>query len=79
MNLFDKYCDGDWNNIDQCTKNILRKMNMDDVYSVDPMNTLSNWRSRQTLLGFDSFPEVAINNMIYRGNLDAEEMTDAIC
>lgn len=46
MNLFDKYCDGDWNNLDQCTKNILKKMNMDDVYNADPMNTLATWRTR---------------------------------
>jgi hypothetical protein len=72
MNLFDKYCDGDWNSIDQCTKSVLKKMSMDDVYNVDPMTTLASWRSRETLLGFDSFPEVAINNMVYRGNLDPE-------
>ena len=79
MNLFDKYCDGDWNNLDQCTKNVLKKMNMDDVYNADPMNTLATWRLRENSLGFDSFPEVAINNMIYRGNLDSVEIPEAIC
>ncbi len=44
-------------------------MNMDDVYNVDPQLTLDGWRIRETLLGFDSFPEVAVNNMVYRGNL----------
>jgi hypothetical protein len=68
MNLFDKYCDGDWSNLDQCTRNVLQKMNMDDVNSVDPKTTLDTWRLRETLLGFDSFPEIAVNNMIYRGN-----------
>jgi hypothetical protein len=56
MNLFDKYCDGDWNSIDQCTKTILKKMNMDDVYNSDPINTLASWRVRENSLGFDSFP-----------------------
>ena len=46
MNLFDKHCDADWNNLDQCTKNILKKMNMDDVYNADPVNTLATWRTR---------------------------------
>jgi hypothetical protein len=46
MNYFDEYCDGDWYSLDDCTKNILKKMNMDDAYSVDPLNTLKNWRSR---------------------------------
>jgi hypothetical protein len=34
---------------------------------------------KETKLGFDSFPEVAINNMIYRGNFDADEIVDTIC
>ena len=28
MNLFDKYCDGNWNNLDQCIKDIVKKMNI---------------------------------------------------
>lgn len=37
------------------------------------------WRSRETLLGFDSFPEIAINNMIYRGNFEASDIVEVIC
>lgn len=74
MNLFDKYCDGNWNNLDQCIKDIVKKMNIEDAYNVDPKKSLEVWRSRETLLGFDSFPEIAINNMIYRGNFEVSDI-----
>lgn len=38
MDLFDDYCDGDWNNIEECTKNILQKMAIKDVSIVHPID-----------------------------------------
>ena len=38
----------------------------------NPIETLNSWKSKEHTLGFDSFPEVAINNMIYRGNFDTD-------
>lgn len=46
MDYFDQYCDGDWYDLDDCSKRILKKMNMDDAYNVDPVATLGNWRSK---------------------------------
>lgn len=46
---------------------------MKEVNSMlDPEDTLNEWNSKETELGFDSFPEVAINGMIYQGNFDTD-------
>lgn len=79
MNLFDEYCGSDWANIDQCTRQILNQLKMDDGYLANPAETLASWRVKETRLGFDSFPEVAVNNMIYRGNFDSEEIIETVC
>ena len=41
--------------------------------------TIQFWEFYQSLIGFDSFPEISINNMIYRGNADMKEIFVAIC
>ncbi len=47
--------------------------------SVDPMNTMRIWRQKQKQFAFDTFPEVAINGMIFRGNLDYNSFFEAVC
>ena len=59
---------GNWVLLDDCTKKVLRSIETDDVFLPDPTNTLKQWKIKENQLGFESFPEVAINNMIYRGN-----------
>lgn len=56
MDYFDEYCDGDWYNIKDCSNSIIKKMNMEDAYNIGPIAILGNWRSKEILLGFDSFP-----------------------
>ena len=66
MDLFDEYCDGDWNALDDCIPSILRIMGVDDVNIVHPIDdTLRTWKIREVQLGFNSFPEVAVNSMVY--------------
>jgi hypothetical protein len=80
MNLFDEYCDGDWNALQDCTAAILQKMGIDDVGILNPIDdTLRTWKIREIQAGFDSFPEVAVNGMVYRGNLDIDDVTHTIC
>ena len=38
MDLFDDYCDGDWNNIEECSKNIIEKMGIRDVSIIHPID-----------------------------------------
>lgn len=54
-------------------------MGLKDIYNAEPENTLKLWKTKQGQLGFDSFPEVAINNMIYRGNFEGDEIMDSFC
>lgn len=71
MDLFDQYCDGDWNALEYCTQNIIKIMGIMDVNILEPIDQiLTTWKIRDIKLGFDSFPEVAINGMVYRGNLE---------
>jgi hypothetical protein len=79
MNRFDDYCISDWENIASCTAGIQKEMNMSDTYMVNPEETLRLWSVQQSQIGFDTFPEVAINNMIYRGNFDGDEIIEAFC
>ena len=73
MDLFDEYCISNWYVVDGCVKKIMSKLNMKEVNSMlDPEDTLNEWNSKETELGFDSFPEVAINGMIYQGNFDTD-------
>jgi len=39
---------------------------------LNPEETLKEWNSKETKLGFDSFPEIAINGMVYQGNFDTD-------
>ena len=57
MNLFDQYCDGDWDSLDDCKKQIWMKMPMPNITIANPIDqTLRTWRKREVSLGFDSFP-----------------------
>ncbi len=57
MDLFDDYCDGDWNALEDCTASILKMMGMDDVPILHPIDdTLRSWKIREVQLGFNSFP-----------------------
>jgi len=38
MDLFDDYCDGDWNNIDDCTKNVIQNMGIKDASIIHPID-----------------------------------------
>lgn len=61
--------------VEDCVKKILKKMNMNDVsVMISPEEILKEWSSKEVTLGFDSFPEVAINGMIYQGNFDTDEI-----
>lgn len=80
MSAFDEYCDGDWNNLEECTRNVKKRISMDAVTVTDPVDrTLAHWRVREVHLGFDSFPEIAVNGMIYRGNFEVEDIILTIC
>jgi len=46
----------------------MSKIGITDAYLPNPEETLSLWNIKRGQIGFDSFPEVSINNMIYRGN-----------
>jgi hypothetical protein len=48
----------------------MKEMRINDNWNSNPVETLRIWRSRETKIGFDNFPEIAANNLIYRGNLD---------
>lgn len=73
MDLFDEFCISNWYVVDDCVKKIMGKLNMKEVNSMlNPEDTLKEWNSKETELGFDSFPEVAINGMIYQGNFDTD-------
>lgn len=55
-------------------------MNMEDVFILNPMDdTLKTWKIKQSQIGFDNFPEVAVNSMVYRGNLDIDDVVLTIC
>ena len=57
MDLFDEYCISNWYVVDGCVKKIMSKLNMKEVNSMlDPEDTLNEWNSKETELGFDSFP-----------------------
>ena len=79
MDKFDEYCMGNWNDVDQCSKDILRQMGVTDSFHPNALYTLRLWDSNQKKLGFNSFPEVAINNMIYSGNFDIDDVMKAFC
>jgi len=80
MDLFDEFCISNWYAVDDCVRKILAKMNVTEVNkSRDPAATLELWKKQEQEYGFDSFPEVGINNMIYRGNFDTDEIVQALC
>lgn len=43
MSMFDDYCMGDWENVDQCTAQIMKKINLTDANMGNPSDTLSSW------------------------------------
>ena len=43
-------------------------MGVANSFHPNPDDTFKTWNINEKQLGFDSFPEVAINKMIYRGN-----------
>lgn len=45
----------------------------------DPTRVLAEWRVKEVNLGFDTFPEIAVNNLIYRGNIEAQEVFQMVC
>lgn len=80
MNLFDDYCVGNWNAVDSCSKKVLMMMGVSDIGVMqNAEETLNEWKNKEYRLGFDSFPEVAINGMVYTGNFDTDEIVDALC
>jgi hypothetical protein len=73
MSLFDSYCMGNWNTAEVCSKRVIGLINTTDVGSMrNPEETLNEWKNKEYRLGFDSFPEVAINGMVYTGNFDTD-------
>jgi hypothetical protein len=53
---------------------------MTDVQIVNPIDeTLASWKVQESHIGFDSFPEIAVNSMVYRGNFDIDEIVQTIC
>lgn len=79
MDKFDEYCMGNWNDVAQCSKDILKQMGVTDTFHPNALHTLRLWDSNQKKIGFNSFPEVAINNMIYSGNFDIDDVMKAFC
>lgn len=65
---------GDWENLDPCVKKVIDTLKIKDAHIPNPEQTIVQWKVSETKLGFDTFPEVAINNMIYRGNFDSDEI-----
>ena len=56
MGLFDDYCMGDWENVEQCRKKIIGEIGIRNVNMPNPEETLRLWQSREKRLGFDTFP-----------------------
>jgi hypothetical protein len=66
MNLFDDYCVANWNAADACSQKLLPIMNTTDIAAMTNIqDTLNEWKNKEYRLGFDSFPSVAINGMLY--------------
>ena len=54
-------------------------MGIAGVTQKNPTDTLAEWKSKSTKLGFDGVPEVAINSMVYRGNFVEDGIFEATC
>jgi hypothetical protein len=80
MDTFDEVCTYNWDNIDHCHILAQTKLGLSGVGVGDqPLETLKHWREQEEQFAFETFPEIAINGVIFRGNLDYSEFRSTLC